>query len=212
MAIKLILADDDELIRESLKIILSINEDLEVVQVFKNGEEALNFCLNNDVDIAVLDVRMPIMNGVEATKGIVSETKTKVIILTTFDEDEYITKALKYGAKGYILKNNSPDKIVDTIKMVYNGHSVMQDEVLEKIKGSLDENREEREIKIDKSVFTEREIEIIKCIADGLSNKEIASTLFISEGTVKNYISSILNKTNLSHRTQIAIDYIKGNL
>lgn len=212
MAIKLILADDDELIRESLKIILSINEDLEVVEVFKNGEEALNFCLKNDIDVAVLDVRMPIMNGVEATKGIVDQTKTKVIILTTFDEDEYITKALKYGAKGYILKNNSPDKIVDTIKMVYNGHSVMQDEVLEKIKVSLDDNEEEKETKIDKSMFTEREIEIIKCIAEGLSNKEIASTLFISEGTVKNYISSILNKTNLSHRTQIAIYYIKGNL
>lgn len=212
MAIKLILADDDELIRESLKIILSINEELEVVEVFKNGEEALNFCLNNDVDIAVLDVRMPIMNGVDATKAIVEDTKTKVIILTTFDEDEYITKALKYGAKGYILKNNSPDKIIDTIKMVYNGHSVMQDEVLEKIKESLDENKEEKQTKIDKSMFTEREIEIIKCIADGLSNKEIASTLFISEGTVKNYISSILNKTNLSHRTQIAIYYIKGNL
>lgn len=212
MGIKLILADDDELIRESLKIILSINEDLEVIGTFKNGEEALNFCVNNDVDVAVLDVRMPIMNGVDATKGIVEESNTKVIILTTFDEDEYITKALKYGAKGYILKNNSPDKIIDTIKMVYNGHSVMQDEVLEKIKVNLDENREIKGSKIDKSLFTEREIDIIECISEGLSNKEISNKLYISEGTVKNYISSILNKTSLSHRTQIAIYYIKGTL
>lgn len=212
MGIKLILADDDELIRESLKIILSINEDLEVIGTFKNGEEALNFCVNNDVDVAILDVRMPIMNGVEATKVIVEESKTKVIILTTFDEDEYITKALKYGAKGYILKNNSPDKIIDTIKMVYNGHSVMQDEVLEKIKGNLDENREIKGSKIDKSLFTEREIDIIECISEGLSNKEISNKLYISEGTVKNYISSVLNKTSLNHRTQIAIYYIKGTL
>lgn len=205
--IKVIIADDDDLIRESLKIILSIDDELDVVQGFKNGEEAMKYCLTNEVDIALLDVRMPIMNGVQATKEIASRTKTKVIILTTFDEDEYISKALKYGAKGYLLKNNPPDNIINTIKMVYKGNSVIQQEVLEKVTNNIFESNN---TSINKDIFTEREIEIIKAISEGLSNKEIAGKLYISEGTVKNYISSILNKTNLSHRTQIAINYIKG--
>ncbi|MGL5749921.1 MAG: response regulator transcription factor [Paraclostridium sp.] len=207
--IKVIIADDDDLIRESLKIILSIDEELDVIRSFKNGEEAMKHCLTNDVDIALLDVRMPIMNGVEATKDIASRTDTKVIILTTFDEDEYISKALKYGAKGYLLKNNPPENIINTIKMVYRGNSVIQQEVLEKVANNI---LESNNTSIPKTIFTEREIEVIKAIAEGLSNKEIAGKLYISEGTVKNYISSILSKTNLNHRTQIAIKYIKGTL
>lgn len=205
--IKVIIADDDDLIRESLKIILSIDEELDVIQGFKNGEEAMKFCLTNDVDIALLDVRMPIMNGVEATKDIASRTNTKVIILTTFDEDEYISKALKYGAKGYLLKNNPPENIINTIKMVYKGNSVIQQEILDKVTTNI---LESNNTSIDKNAFTEREVDIIEAIAEGLSNKEIAGKLYISEGTVKNYISSILSKTKLNHRTQIAINYIKG--
>lgn len=208
MAIKVIIADDDELIRESLKIILDINEDIEVLGTFKNGEEAMKFCLINKVDIALLDVRMPIMNGVEATKEISERTDSRVIILTTFDEDQYISKALKFGAKGYILKNNTPDKILDTIRMVYRGNSVLQEEILQKVKENLI-NKEKSKCKYD---FTEREIEIIKAISEGLSNKEISNKIFISEGTVKNYITSILNKTGLEHRTQIAISYLKDDL
>lgn len=205
--IKVIIADDDDLIRESLKIILSIDEEIDVIQGFKNGEEAMKHCLTNDVDIALLDVRMPIMNGVEATKDIASRTNTKVIILTTFDEDEYISKALKYGARGYLLKNNPPENIINTIKMVYKGNSVIQQEILDKVTTNI---LESNNTSIDKNIFTEREVEIIKAIAEGLSNKEISGKLYISEGTVKNYISSILSKTNLNHRTQIAINYIKG--
>lgn len=205
--VKLLVCDDDMLIRESLKIILSMDEEIDVVKTCENGKEASNFIIENKVDIALLDVRMPVMNGVEATKIIDSKTDTKVIILTTFDEDDFIKDAIRYGAKGYILKSTPPDKIIDTIKMVYKGHSVIQDVVLEKLKNTMSDSGE----RIDKSNFTEREIEIIEAIADGLSNKEISSKLFISEGTVKNYISNILNKTGLNHRTQIAISYIKGS-
>ncbi|WP_010297820.1 response regulator transcription factor [Clostridium senegalense] len=207
--LKLIIADDDLLIRESLKIILSADKELDVLETFENGKEAVNYILTNNVDIALLDVRMPVLNGVEATKEITERTNTKVVILTTFDEDEYIDNALKFGAKGYILKNNAPNEIINTIKMVHKGNSVIQDNVLERLKCNF---QNKSEIKLDKELFTQREIEIIKLISQGLSNKEISSNLYITEGTVKNYISSILNKTGLQHRTQIAIYYLKGNL
>lgn len=208
MAIKLLIADDDLLIRESLKIILNMDSDFEVVSCVDNGLKALEYCMKNPVDVALIDVRMPVLNGVEATKEICTKTDTKVLILTTFDDDEYIFDAIKNGAKGYLLKNNSPDKIKDAIKMLYAGNSVIQDVVLEKIKVGLNDNKNN----IDISLFSKREIEIMELIAKGLSNKEIAKRLYISEGTVKNYITSILNKTGLRHRTQIAIYVSKGQL
>lgn len=208
MGIKILIADDDSLIRESLKIILNMDQELEIIECVENGEKAVKACLENKIDLALLDIRMPVMNGVEAVKNIVEKTDTRTLILTTFDEDEYIHDAIKYGAKGYILKNNAPDKIINAIKTVYNGNTVMQDVVLEKIKEGLNENKST----IDERLFTDREIEVIKAISEGLSNKEISVKLFISEGTVKNYITNILSKTGLKHRTQIAIYYLTGKV
>lgn len=210
MKIRLAIADDDELIRESLNIILSKDEDIEIVGLAKNGRELLNLLLNERVDVALVDVRMPELNGVEATLEITKRVDTKVLILSTFDEDEYINLAFKNGAKGYLLKNTNPRKIIEAIKMVHSGSGVIQEEVLEKIKNTLNFGKDES--KIDKSLFTERELEIMEAIAEGLSNKEISKKLFISEGTVKNYITTIFQKTNLSHRTQIAIYYLKGGI
>ncbi len=210
MKIKILIADDNSFIREGMKIILSTYEEFEVLETVSDGKEALDYCKKHDVDIALLDVRMPNMNGVEATKLICEETKTKSLILTTFDDDEYILDAVKNGAKGYLLKNNDPERIRDAIKSVYHGHTVMQDVVLDKIKSNLQESKEG--LKIDKSLFTERELSIIALIAKGFSNKEISKQLFISEGTIANYITSILNKTGLEHRTQIAIYYLKGTV
>lgn len=210
MGIKLILADDDTLIRESLKIILSTDKDIEVLQTFENGKDAVDYTLNNQVDIALLDVRMPLVNGVQATKEISNRTETKVVILTTFDEDEYIKDGLKYGAKGYLLKNTHPEKIIKTIHMVHDGNCVFQEEVLNKISDNIQNRTEAKTSHIDESLFTDRELEVMVAIADGLNNKDIAKTLFISEGTVKNYITSIFQKTGLEHRTQIAIYYLTG--
>ncbi|WP_223590898.1 response regulator [Neobacillus bataviensis] len=209
--IKLIIADDNSFIREGLKIILNTYEEFEVLDTVNNGKEALEYCIKHEVDIALLDIRMPNMNGVEATKLISEQTKTKPIILTTFDDDEYILDAIKNGAKGYLLKNNDPERIRNAIKSVMNGNSIIQDVVLEKIKSNLTENKE-TESKIDSSLFTEREREIMSLIAKGYSNKAISKQLFISEGTVANYITSILGKTGLEHRTQIAIYYITGKV
>jgi Response regulator containing a CheY-like receiver domain and an HTH DNA-binding domain len=212
MKIKIIIADDNSFIREGMKIILNTYEEFEVVETLNDGKEALDYCIKNEVDIAILDVRMPNMNGVEATKLITEKTKTKPLILTTFDDDEYILEAVKNGAKGYLLKNNEPERIKDAIISVYNGNNVMQDVVLDKIKENLKEDKGEKEDKIDRSLFTERELDVMSLIAKGYSNKEISKTLFISEGTVANYITSVLNKTSLEHRTQIAIYYLKGTL
>ena len=207
MPIKLLIADDDSLIRESLKIILGLDEEFNVLACVGNGQEAIEYCLNNQVDVALLDIRMPVLNGVEAIKEIAEKTSTKCLILTTFDEDEYINSAVRYGAKGYILKNNSPDKIKAAIKVVYSGNLVMQEGILDKVLKEIDNDNSS---KLNKDLFTERELEVMGAIADGLSNRAISGRLFISEGTVKNYITSILDKTNLEHRTQIAIYYLKG--
>lgn len=217
MKIKVLIADDNSFIREGLKIILSTYEEFDVLETVADGQEALDYCVSNEVDIALLDVRMPNMNGVEATKLITEKTKTKPIILTTFDDDDYILDAIKNGARGYLLKNNDPELIRDAIKSVYHGTSMIQDVILDKIKLNLaadhmaEANRASmNETSLDLSDFTEREREIMSLIAKGYSNKAISNQLFISEGTVANYITSILGKTNLEHRTQIAIYYITG--
>jgi len=211
MKIKVIIADDNSFIREGLKIILNTYAEFEVLDTVSDGKEAVDYCLRHTVDIALLDVRMPNMNGVEAAKLITEQTSVKPIILTTFDDDEYILDAIKNGAKGYLLKNNDPEQIRDAIKSVYNGNSIIQDVILEKIKSNLTEHKAP-ETPMDLSQFTEREREIMSLIAKGCSNKAISKQVFISEGTVANYITSILNKTGLEHRTQIAIFYLKGKV
>lgn len=208
MCIKVAIVDDDDLIRESLKIIVGSNEEIDVKGTFKNGQELLKYLEGSYLDVVLMDIRMPILNGVETLAEMGRrDLKTKVIVLTTFDEDEYIEKSLNQGAIGYLLKNTTPDKIIDTIKMAYNGISVIQEDILKRYK---EIGQSTPKGKIDKSLFTDREYEVIVGISQGSSNKEISKKLFISEGTVKNYITSILNKTGLKHRTQIAVYYYTG--
>lgn len=237
MTIKVLIADDNSFIREGMKIILTSFEEFEVVGTVEDGAQAAAFCEAHEPDVALLDVRMPNMNGVEAARLIASNTKTKPLILTTFDDDEYILEAIKAGARGYLLKNNDPERIRDAIRSVHNNHDVLQDVVLDKIKaqlalGAIPHTQPQSPAgqaaasqatpshpasalprpgeAIDRSLFTERELDIMEQIARGLSNKEISRKLFISEGTTANYITSILNKTGLEHRTQIAIYYLTG--
>ncbi|RUS45351.1 response regulator transcription factor [Cohnella sp. AR92] len=239
MPVRILIADDNSFIREGMKIILSSYSDFEVVATVENGAEAVEYCLAHEVDIALLDIRMPVMNGVEATRSIAEKTKTKPFILTTFDDDEYILDAIQAGARGYLLKNNEPDRIRDAIRSVVAEHRVFQDVVLDKLKTTLTQSpgaapstaekpasssipaeetaspasvKADSDSKIDRSLFTERELEVMALIARGLSNKEISKKLYISEGTVANYITSVLNKTALEHRTQIAIYYLTGSL
>ena len=206
MGIKIVLADDDSLIRESFKIMLSYDEHIEVMNAFGDGMDAIEYCSKEKVDIALLDVRMPRINGIQATREIVKRSNTKVIILTTFDEDEYIAEAMKFGARGYILKNSTSNKILDTIKNIY-----MEDLMCKSIAWLGKEVFGEETLGNEKGIssFTRKEKEIVKEIASGLTNKEIAKKLFISEGAVKKYINSILSKTGLVNRVQIAMYYLK---
>lgn len=203
--IKVLICDDDTLIRDALKIILSAGGEIEVLDTAVNGEDGVNKAIKNEVDVVLLDIRMPIMNGVEACKVIKEKTNSRVLVLTTFDEDEYIVQAIKNGASGYMLKSSEPQEIIDAIKIVNNGNTYMQGDIMDKLRDNIFENKETKKLEN----FTEREKQIIELISKGLSNKEISQKIFISEGTVKNYITSILNKTDLKHRTQIAIWYLK---
>lgn len=204
--IKVIIADDSDFVRDGMKIILETDGGFDVLGCAANGRDAIEIARQNKPDVFLMDIQMPEMDGIEATKIIVSEGLGKVLILTTFDDDELVRQAVAGGASGYLIKNHTPEHLKQTIRSVYNGVGVMEENLL----GSLTDVDLKAGRSFDASGYSERELEIVKAVADGLSNKEIAAKLFISEGTVKNYISSILAKEGLSHRTALAVYYLTG--
>lgn len=208
--IKILIVDDEKLIREGLKIMLSIYDDIEVIGTAENGYEALEFCKNNLVDVVLMDIRMEKCDGVMGTRLIKEQfEKIKVIILTTFKDKEYIQEAMKYGAFGYLLKDSSHDVIYEGIKTAFKGNVVVHPDVASTIlHNTINNNNKD----IDKYNLTEKEIEIIKGISDGLTNKEISEKMYLSEGTIKNNITSILSKLGLRDRTQIVIFAFKNKI
>ena len=204
--IKVIIADDSDFVRDGMRIILDVDEDFEVIGCARNGLEAIEIAKRNAPDIFLMDIQMPQMDGIEATKYIVENNMGKVLILTTFDDDDLVQSALKNGAKGYLIKNHTPEHLKQMIKTVYQGSGVMEETILE----NLAKNTEVKASIFCEEGYTAREMDIIKAVAEGLSNKEIANRLFVTEGTVKNYITSILAKENLSHRTALAVYYLTG--
>ncbi len=204
--IKVIIADDSDFVRDGMKIILETDGEFDVLGCAANGRDAIEIARQNKPDVFLMDIQMSEMDGIEATKIIVSEGLGKVLILTTFDDDDLVRQAVAGGASGYLIKNHTPEHLKQTIRSVYNGVSVMEENLL----GSLTDVDLKAGRSFDASGYSERELEIVKAVADGLSNKEIATKLFISEGTVKNYISSILAKEGLSHRTALAVYYLTG--
>ena len=201
--IKVAVIDDDALIRESLGILLEGKEGIHIVGFGENGLEALR--LAPQCDVMLLDLRMPLKGGLDVLKEVAAQTR--VLVLTTFDDDAEIVKALREGAHGYLLKSAKPAAIIQAIAQLHQGKSVFDEVALEALRRSL---KPASTAKL--AELSEREIEIVKAIADGLSNRQIADSLFISEGTVKNYITAILAKSGLAHRTQIAISHMKGEL
>ncbi|MCR4992797.1 MAG: response regulator transcription factor [Lachnospiraceae bacterium] len=209
--IKVIIADDSDFVRDGMKIILDVDDDFEVIGSASNGREAIEIARKQKPDVFLMDIQMPEMDGIEATKYIVEHNLGKVLILTTFDDDELVKRALKNGAKGYLIKNHTPEHLKQMIKSVYHGTGVMDENILESLTGFAKSSVSTTEnAGFDASDYTDRELDIIKAVAEGLSNKQIAEKLYISEGTVKNYITNILSKENLSHRTALAVYYLTG--
>lgn len=204
--ITLIIADDDTIIREGLKLMISTCDDLSVLGICKDGKEALDMCRELHPDVALLDIRMPNMDGIEASKRILQEELAQPLLLTTFDEEEFILQALQIGVAGYILKNSPAERIMNAIRAVAAGAVVFQQDILECIQGHVESEKEDNFF----TNLSNREMEVVKLIAEGYSNQEIADRLFLSNGTVRNHVSLILEKTGLEHRTQIAVRYLKG--
>jgi DNA-binding NarL/FixJ family response regulator len=203
---KLLLIDDDKLVCSSLQTILEATGKIEVAAVGHSGEEAARLYPLHLPDILLMDIRMGEKTGLSAAEEILADfPDAKILFLTTFADDEYIIRALKIGAKGYLLKQNF-QTIITALEAVSQGQSVFGDDIIMKIPALM--------ARIDQPDFsthgiTEREGDIIALVADGLSNKEIAARLFLSEGTVRNYISTILEKLQLRDRTQLAVFYFK---
>ena len=206
----IIIVDDDQLVSLSLKTILEANEDINVLDIGKNGEEAV--CLYDTYipDVLLMDIRMEKMTGLEAASAIISKhSDAKILLLTTFSDDEYIVKAIKLGAKGYILKQDF-ESIAPALFAVHNGQTVFGGEIIGRIPrlfNSAQKPSSGRPASYQNFDITDKEFEIIKLVSDGLNNKEIASNLYLSEGTVRNYISNILEKLELRDRTQLACFY-----
>ena len=203
----LIIIDDDKLVCQALKTIIETDKDFNVVAVGHNGQEAIELYNKNKPDILLMDIRMNIMTGIEAGEIILANYPLgKILYLTTFLDNEYIVKALKIGAKGYLLKQNF-DCIIPSLRAISLGQSVFGEEIVSKIPEMMNSSKKN----FEGYSLSDKEIEIITLIAEGLSNKEIAASKYLSEGTVRNYISSILEKLELRDRTQIAIFYYKNN-
>ncbi|MEG0568988.1 MAG: response regulator transcription factor [Erysipelotrichales bacterium] len=195
---KVILIDDDKLVTLSLKTILEV-EGLDVVACGEDGNEALDLYKEYQPDIVLMDVRMKEKKGIDAAKDILNYDKdAKIILLTTFVDDDYILEAISCGVKGYLLKQDY-EKLVDAIEKVTNSQIVYSNEILSRIPNAMNPNND--------NVLSYKELKVVKLIAQGLNNKEISQEIYLSEGTVRNYISNILTKLDLRDRTQIAIYY-----
>lgn len=204
--IRVLIIDDDRLVSSSLKTILEADGDIEVVGTGGSGSQAIALYGECRPDILLMDIRMDGMTGIEVAEILLKrDPDAKILFLTTFSDDDYIIKALRIGAKGYLLKQNF-ESIVPSIKTVAIGQRVFGDEIITRIPAMLSGSPKDD---FKESGLSEKETEILTQVANGLSNKEIAETLFLSEGTVRNYISVILEKLGLRDRTQLAIFYYK---
>ncbi len=203
---KVLVVDDDRVVGISLKTILEAEPDITVPALGKDGAEAVSLYKEHQPDILLMDIRMEGINGLDAATTILAtDPSAKILFLTTFSDDEYIVRALRLGAKGYLLKQDF-ESIVPALHAVYGGQNVFGSEVVKKIPDILSSPKEPDMAELP---LNEKEMELMKLVAEGLNNKEIAQTLFLSEGTVRNYLSSTLEKLDLRDRTQLAIYYYK---
>ena len=206
--INVVLADDVKILREGLKAVLISNEDINVVGEASNGKEAYEMCVRMKPDVVLMDMRMPDYDGGYGTRKIKDTLPDiKVLVLTTFDHKETVEKAISSGADGYILKEMDNEKIINSIKAVAGGINVFCDNIFRSIKKDVLLQQDAKNFDLN-----EREIEILRLICEGYDNKEIASQLFLAEGTVRNGVSKLFEKLGVKDRTQLAVFAIKNNI
>lgn len=209
MSIRVLLADDQALFREGLDTLLSIHKDIEVVGQASNGQEAVDLAVKFRPDVILMDMQMPILNGIGATRRLKQSVPgCRVIVLTTFDDKETIFDALRAGAAGYLLKDVGSAQLAESIRVTARGESILEPSVAAKVVAEFSRVSSlvpATSSKVLPEPLSEREIELLRLIASGLSNKEIGETLFITEGTVKNHITHILGKMGVRDRTQAVL-------
>ena len=210
MTIRVLLVDDQALFREGLSTLLSIHSDIEIVGEANNGEEALQVAAQTNPDVILMDLRMPVLDGVAATRRLTQiQPDSRIIVLTTFDDDEHIFDGLRAGAVGYLLKDVSSDKLVEAIRATAGGQSFLQPSVAAKLISEFTRVTSHQPLTTSNQPLveplSERELEVLQQVATGASNKEIAAELFITEGTVKNHLTNILGKLGVRDRTQAAL-------
>lgn len=222
--IRVLLADDQALVRAGFAMMLSVEEEIEVVGEVANGQEAVDFAASHDVDVILMDVQMPVLDGIRATEQIVAADRAKVIILTTFERDDYLFDAIQAGASGFLLKNADPDDLVDAVHAVACGHALLAPEVtvrvIERFARQLEAERNtaaapEGPAAVEPQAnpaqqrllasLTAREREVLELVAAGLSNAEIASRMFVAEATVKTHVSNLLGKVQVRDRVQAVV-------
>lgn len=202
----IVIIDDDNLVCMSLKTIIEANEGFHVMAIGNDGSEAIELYHIHRPDVLLMDIRMQNMNGLDGAREILKQyPDAKILFLTTFQDDEYIIKAIHLGVKGYLLKQDF-ESIIPALTSVYSGQTVFGGEVVSKIPTLINS---QKSLKREDTGLTKKEFEILELVAEGLSNKEIAERLFLSDGTIRNYLSHVLEKLDLRDRTQMAIYYYK---
>jgi DNA-binding NarL/FixJ family response regulator len=204
--IRVVVADDQPLVRSGFRMILDERDDLELVGEAQNGDEAVALARELDPDVILMDVRMPGLDGVEATRRLVdANTRARILILTTFDLDEYVYAAIRAGASGFLLKDVQPADLVDAIRVVAAGNSLFGPAATERLVARFGQQRDPSAPTRSLEELTEREREILRLLATGLSNAELATTLHLSETTVKTHVSAVLRKLGVRDRVQAVI-------
>lgn len=209
---KVVICDDQATIRDGLQMLLGLEKDIKVVGLAEDGGEAVELTARHQPDLVLMDLKMPGMNGVEATRQIRAKyPSVKVLVLTTYDDDKWVFDAVRVGASGYLLKDTSREALVKAVKETVQGKSFLDPAVAGKLLSRLaDTQTQPATLLTDK--LTEREVDVLRLLARGLSNAEIAERLFLSQGTVRNYISAIFAKLEVADRTQAAVIAIKHGL
>ena len=216
--IKAAIVEDQEILRKSLKIVIENISDIEIVGTAENGEEAIALCERENLDILLMDIQMPVMDGVKATEEIKKRwPNIKVIILTTFQDVTHVLNALNAGAEGYILKAVDPEYLVQGIKMVYYGGSLIPQQLAKEVFGQIQlknnsHTDQDHNSMIHPYDLNNQEIKVLKCLTQGLSNKDITEKMFLSMGTVKNYVSTIYSKLNVKNRSSAIIKAMEESL